>query len=128
MRDGQQGHRRKAGAECLRQILHLAEVDQVGGSSRAVYRERSEPRQLSGERVAAGLRADAGTEPDEHVAWRYERRLVRHKVTQAAGGLRGPGARPSLSLRLGNTVVPTMVIDRGGELSSETPMVVPIRA
>src|SRR5690242_16961476 len=93
MRDGQQGHRREPGAECLRQILHLAEVDQVGGSSRAVYRERSEPRQLSGERMAAGLRIDAGSESDEHITWRHERRLGRQQVMQAVGSERGAGAQ-----------------------------------
>jgi hypothetical protein len=36
MRDGQQGYRREADAECLRQVLDLAEFDQVGGGRRAV--------------------------------------------------------------------------------------------
>jgi hypothetical protein len=84
---------RAPAAEHLRQVLHLAEVEQVGRGGRTSYRERAKRGQPRGERLAACLWPDTGPEPDEHRAGRRDHGLRPQQVMQAAGGQRGAGAQ-----------------------------------
>ena len=94
MADGQQRHPAQPGREELRQVLHLAEVEQVGRGSRAVHRELAALaalRQAGGQGPAAGGRGDPRPVPDEQRVGRRDSARRGQQVTQGTGSDLGTG-------------------------------------